>query len=137
MKMDKVITTKDVMKTSFVELDRMMTVKDALHSMEVEGVSVVMVKKRDEHDAYGILLLADIAKLVLAKDKAPERVNIYEIMSKPVISVPPELDVRHCARLFDRFGLAVAPVVEHGNVIGIVSYRELVLKGLLGMYSSS
>lgn len=137
MKMDIVITTKDVMKTSFVELDRMMTVKDALHSMEVEGVSVVMVSKRDEHDAYGILLLADIAKLVLAKDKAPERVNIYEIMSKPVISVPPELDVRHCARLFDRFGLAVAPVVEHGNVIGIVSYRELVLKGLLEMYPSS
>ena len=40
------------------------------------------------------------------------------------------MDVRHCARLFDRFGLSNAPVVEHGEVIGIVSYKELVFDGL-------
>ena len=56
--------------------------------------------------------------------------NVYEIMSKPVIPVDPELDVRHCARLFSRFGLSNAPVIADGKVLGIVSYNELVFDGL-------
>jgi predicted transcriptional regulator len=51
-------------------------------------------------------------------------------MAKPVISVEPSLDIRYCARLFDKFGLARAPVIENGSVIGVVSYTDMVLKGL-------
>ncbi|MCB1853479.1 MAG: CBS domain-containing protein, partial [Halieaceae bacterium] len=62
--------------------------------------------------------------------RAAERVNVYEIMSKPVISVDPNMDVRHCARLFDSFGLSCAPVIENDQVLGIVTYNELVFNGL-------
>jgi CBS domain-containing protein len=75
-------------------------------------------------------LLSDIAKKVLARDRASERVNVYEIMSKPVITVDPDMDVRYCARLFDQFGLSSAPVIEDGRVLGVVSYKELVFDGL-------
>ena len=126
----KVIKARDVMHERHLELDRMATVKEALTAMRAEKADVIIVKKRDEHDAIGILLLSDIAKKVLARDKAPERVNVYEIMSKPVIPVDPDMDVRYCARLFDRFGLSNAPVVENGEVLGIVSYNELVFDGL-------
>jgi len=68
---------------------------------------------------------------VLAKDRAPDRVNIYEIMSKPVLSVNPKMDIRHCARLFARFDLTRAPVVQDGEVIGIVSLTDLVVKGMM------
>jgi predicted transcriptional regulator len=57
-------------------------------------------------------------------------VNIYEIMSKPVISVHPDMDIRYCTRLFDRFGLSRAPVLENQQIIGLVSYTDIVLKGL-------
>ncbi len=90
----------------------------------------LIVNKRHEHDEYGIVLLSDIARHVLAKDRAPERVNVYEIMSKPVMAVDPQMDIRYCARLFDKFGLSRAPVIENGSVIGIVSYTDMVLKGL-------
>ncbi len=126
----RVIKASDIMQEKHLELDGLATVKDALEAMTRENADVVIVKKRDEHDAYGIVLLADIAKNVLAKDRSPERVNIYEIMSKPVISIEPELDVRYCARLFNRFGLSNAPVIHNGEVLGIVSYTELVLHGL-------
>ena len=126
----KVITAQDVMHTKHLELDGMATVKEALDAMKAENASVVIVKKRHEHDAFGILLLSDIAKKVLARDRASRRVNVYEIMSKPVISLDPDMDVRHCARLFDRFGLSNVPVIENGEVIGIVSYNELVFDGL-------
>ena len=129
--MDKrVIKARDVMHTGHLEMDGMATVKEALDAMKASGSSVVIVSKRDEHDAFGIVLLSDIVKRVLAKDRPSQRVNVYEIMSKPVISLDPDMDVRYCARLFDRFGLANVPVIEGGKVLGIVSYRELVFQGL-------
>jgi signal-transduction protein with cAMP-binding, CBS, and nucleotidyltransferase domain len=126
----KLITVRDVMHQKHLELDGLSTVREALNAMKNDNTDVIIVNKRHEHDAIGIVLLADIAKKVLARDKAPERVNVYEIMSKPVISIEPELDVRYCARLFERFGISNAPVVENGQVLGIVSYNELVFDGL-------
>ena len=126
----KIIKARDIMHEKHLELDGMATVKEALDAMKAENASVVIIKKRHEHDAFGIVLLSDIAKKVLAKDRASRRVNVYEIMSKPVISLDPNMDVRHCARLFDRFGLSNVPVIENDKIIGIVSYNELVFKGL-------
>ena len=126
----KIIKARDVMHEKHLELDGMATVKEALDAMKAENASVVIVKKRHEHDAFGILLLSDIAKKVLARDRASRRVNVYEIMSKPIISLDPNMDVRYCARLFDRFGLSNVPVIENDKVLGIVSYNELVFKGL-------
>ena len=125
-----VIKAREVMQSDFLELDGMATVAEALRRMNEQRVDVFMVKKRDEHDAFGIVVLADIAKQVLARDRAAERVNVYEIMSKPVIPVEPDMDVRYVARMFDSFGLSNAPVIENGKIIGIISYNELVFEGL-------
>lgn len=126
----RLIRARDVMSARHLEMDGMATVAEALAAMRAQKSVVVMVKKRSDTDAFGIVLLSDIAKEVLARDRAPDRVNIYEIMSKPVISVDPDMDVRYVARMFDQFGLSNAPVVENGRVIGVVSYEELVFKGL-------
>jgi len=125
-----VIKAKDVMHQQYLALNGLTTVKEALAAMRATQSDVVMVNKRDENDAWGVVLLSDIVKKVLAKDKAPERVNVYEIMSKPVIPIDPELDVRYVARLFARLGISNAPVIEDHKIIGIVSYDDLVFKGL-------
>ncbi|NMP30706.1 CBS domain-containing protein [Thalassotalea sp. M1531] len=122
------VNAKEVMTQSFVKLDGMQTVREALNAMKENNTQVIIVNKRDQHDAFGILLLADIAKQVLAKDRSLDRVNIYEVMSKPVVSVPPEMDIRYCARLFDKFGLSCAPVIESEEVLGLVGYQELLMK---------
>jgi CBS domain-containing protein len=124
------ISIRDVMKQNYDVVDGMMTVRDALKTMKHVETKSLIVEKRDEHDEYGMVLIADIARMVLAKDRAPERVNIYEVMSKPVLTIDPNMDIRYCARLFERFGLSRAPVVENGKVIGIVSHTDMVLKGM-------
>jgi predicted transcriptional regulator len=130
MKTNSPIRVRDVMKRDFDMVDGMATVQDALDTMmHIEAKSLI-VKRRHDDDEYGMVMLSDIAKQVLAKDRAPDRVNIYEIMSKPVITVSPEMDIRYCARLFDRFDLSRAPVVENREVIGIISFTDMVVKGL-------
>jgi len=127
----KVITVRNVMKTSIDIVDGKMTVMEALVMMKNMETKSLIVQKRNDDDEYGIVLLSDIAKDVLAKDRSPNRVNIFEIMSKPVINIDPNMDIRYCARLFEQFGLARAPVVENRNIIGIVSFTDMVMKGLV------
>ena len=88
------------------------------------------MRRRDDNDEFGIVELEDIATEVLAKNRNPDRVNIYEIMEKPVIGVDPAMDIRYCARLFERHHLVRTAVVENREVIGIVSYTDIVIKGM-------
>ena len=130
-KPEKIIRVRDVMKTEVAIVDGMLTVSEALQSMQHPDTRTLIVDKRHEDDEYGVVMLGDIAKKVLGQDHSPDRVNIYEIMSKPVISVSPEMDIRYCTRLFEAIGLSRAPVIENHKVIGLVSYTDIVLKGLL------
>ena len=124
------IRVKDVMKTDFGTIDGVATVADALKQMKMLKTAVLIVNKRHDDDEYGMLTSGDIARHVLAKDRAPDRVNVYEIMSKPVISVHPDMDIRYCSRLFANYNLVRAPVLENNQVVGMVSPNSLVLDGL-------
>ena len=128
--MTALIRVKDVMKTDFGTIDGVATVADALIKMKSLKTAVLIVNKRNEDDEYGMLTSGDIARHVLAKDRAPDRVNVYEIMSKPVISVHPDMDIRYCSRLFANYNLVRAPVLENKQVVGMVSPNSLVLDGL-------
>jgi len=125
-----IVRVRDVMRPDFDMVDGMDTVADALKNSKHPESKCFIVNVRHDDDEYGIVLLSDIAKYVLARDKSPGRVNIYEIMSKPVVSVDPDMDIRYCTRLFDNFGLSRAPVVESKKVIGIVGYTDIVLRGV-------
>jgi CBS domain-containing protein len=125
-----VIRVKDVMKTDFGTIDGIATVAEALKLMKKLKTAVLIVNKRHEDDEYGMITSGDIARHVLAKDRAPDRVNVYEIMSKPVISVYPDMDIRYCSRLFANYNLVRAPVLENNKVVGMVSPNSLVLDGL-------
>ncbi len=122
---------RDCMRTDVTEVDGKLDVLSALRIMKEVGATSLIVKRRDEDDEIGMLLFSDIAKQVIAKNRAPERVNVYEIMAKPVLTVRPEMEIRYCARLFENFGISHAPVVEGGKVVGMVSYYLLVLHGIL------
>ena len=129
-----IIRVRDVMKTNFDMVDGLDTVEDALEKMDHVDTKSLLVQKRHEGDEYGIVMLSDIARQVLAVDRPPNRVNIYEIMTKPVVSVHPDMDIRYCARLFTRLELSRAPVIENREIVGVVSFTDMVMKGLRGQW---
>ena len=126
----KRICVKDVMKTDFGTIDGRATIKEALHEMKRLQSTVLVVNKRDENDEYGLILVSDIAEQVLARDRSPSRVNVYEIMTKPAISVDPNMDIRYCSRLMSALKLTRILVVKDNVLLGRVSPRALVLDGL-------
>ena len=123
----KLVQVKDAMTTDNYQFaDGMMTVAEGIKLAKEHNVNALIINKRNAHDEYGLVMLADIAKEVLAKDRSPERVNLYEIMAKPLLSVNPSMDVKYCARLFERFSIHLAPVVENNEIIGMVDYINMV-----------
>lgn len=125
------VQVRDVMANTYVIIDGLTTVKEGIQLARQHQVKALVVDKRHEGDEYGIVLMNDIAKKVLAQNRSADRTNIYEIMTKPALSVSPDMNVKYCARLFERFGISRAPVIEHGQIIGMVSYNNIVINGML------
>lgn len=126
-----VVRVRDVMKPEVLLLDGKETVRQAIDLMRAKDARCLIVRKRTPDDEYGIVLLGDIAKQVIARDRSPDRVNVYEIMSKPVVSVHSAMDIRYAARLFERFGLSQCPVIDGDEVVGLLTYSGIVLEGLV------
>ena len=118
----------DVMVTEIISIDGLATVSDAMALMRRHNVNSLVVNRRDEDDEIGLVLVSDIARHVIAPNRSSERVNVYEIMSKPVWTVPPDMLARYAVRLLARFEVSRAVVVDHDrNPIGIVTLRDLTL----------
>ena len=129
----KRIRVRDVMKSNYGTISRNATIAEALKEMKRLQTTVLVVDKRDENDEYGLLLVSDIARKVLAKDRASSRVNTYEIMTKPAVCVDPDMDIRYCSRLMATFNLVRVLVVKDNLVIGTVNPGALVLDGLVAL----
>lgn len=128
----KKITVRDVMKTEYDLVEGSASVSEALQQMKHVETKCLIVNKRHDGDEYGIVVLADIAREVLAKNRSPDRVSIYEVMTKPAVTIHPDMAIHHASTLFDRLGLSRAPVVDSSHeIIGIVSHTDMVMKGLL------
>lgn len=126
------VPVRRVMSGTPYMIDGMATVTEAVRLMKDRGVSSLVIDKRHEGDEYGMVVVQDIADKVVALDRAPDRVNVYEIMSKPLISIAADMDIKYAIRLLGRFRLSRAVVTEGAALVGIATLRDLVLAHLSG-----
>ena len=120
-------SAKDMMDKNIVFVDGLSTAKEAVEIMRENGVDSVIIKKRNEQDAYGIVSVQDIVKGVIIAQRESKDVNLFEIMTKPLITIPASMDVRYAARLLLHVDLWRAPVEEDGEYIGMISLSTITL----------
>ncbi len=123
----KIVRAKDVMRKGVISIDGMATAREAAAKMRSEKVSYLLIKKRHDDDALGIVVVQDFVRGVMVPGRSPNEVNVYEIMTKPVITVPADMDIRYVARLIYRAGIRRAPVEERGEIVGMISLSSLIL----------
>ena len=118
----------DVMTTSLHTVDGLATVQEAIDLMRQHQISSLVIDRRHEGDEYGLLVVADIANKLIALDRSPERTNVYEVMSKPVLTVDREMDIKYAVRLLSGFGVSRAIVTDQNVMVGMTTLRDLVLR---------
>lgn len=119
-------TAKEIASLTLVYVDGLATVREAIDLMREKKVDYLFIKKRSEQDANGIVVVSDIIRGVVAKDLKPEEISVYEIMTKPALSIPSTLNSRYVSRLLLNSKINVAPVEENGNYIGVIHLRDIV-----------
>ena len=118
---------QDIMTEEVVTIKGSATVAEATKLMKEKGLRALIVERRNEEDAYGIVSETDIVYEVAAYGKNPKKVKVYEIMTKPCIVVNPDLGVEYVARLFAQTGIHRAPVIK-GELLGIISITDILHK---------
>lgn len=129
MKQEPYIGVTEVMTGPVHTIDSMATVRQAMEKLTSQEVSSLVVERRDDKDEYGMIVIADIAREVVAKNLSFDRVQVYEIMKKPVVAIDPDMDLRYAIRLLVRFGLSRALVTgADRQILGMVTLRDMVLR---------
>jgi len=127
-----IVRVGDVMTPEIRIIGRTATVAEAIEAMREAGVSSLVVERRNEDDEYGLVAVTDIAREVVANDRPADRVNVYEVMTKPVLTVPVDMQTMFAVRLLVRFKLSRALVIDHARgPVGIVTLRDMVLRSAL------
>ncbi len=122
------IPVSEVMVSELQTIDGLATVKDAVEIMNRHSISSLVVDRRSADDEAGLVDVTGIAREVIAKNRVPDRVHVYEIMTKPVVTVPATMLIRYAARHLVTLGLTRALVVNQDReVVGMVTLRDLVI----------
>jgi len=121
------LTAADVMTKDVAMIRSSATVKEAVDLMRIRDWRALIIDRRHEQDAYGIITESDIVYKVISYSKDPNKIRVYEIMTKPCIVVNPELGLEYVARLFANHYLRRAPVIS-GKLLGIISLTDILAR---------
>ena len=98
---------------------------DAGRRMEQFQLHSLIVERSDGLDSYGIITSTDLIRKVLALGKDPAQVAVRDVMSKPIITIPPECTLFEIARLMTSNHINHLPVFDGKQLIGMVSSTDI------------
>ena len=124
---DTVVKVADVMQTSLHIVDGLSSVENAISEMSRLGVSSLLIERRHTGDEFGIVTVRDIARKVVGASKSTARTSVYEVMTKPALTVAAGMNVKYAIRLLSRFGINRALVTRDNDLVGLVTLRDMVV----------
>lgn len=125
------ISISQVMSRDIIRIDPMASIRDAIQLMKEKRLSSLVVNRRDPGDEYGMLAVRDIARDVIGKNLSADRVQVYEVMTKPVLSLPGGMSLPNAVQILTRFHLTRALVIDDAREpVGLVTLRDMVIRGV-------
>ena len=130
MIMETYKTAKNIASNRLYYIDGLASIRDAIQLMKDKEVHALIIHKRNIADANGIITIKDIIRGVIIPNRTIDEVSVYEVMTKPVLSIPSHLNVKYVPRLMYNAKIRFAPVEENGEYIGIIDYSQFLFNEL-------
>jgi CBS domain-containing protein len=115
----------EVMTKYVFYIDGDKSVAEAIRLMRQERLSSLIVNGRRPDDAWGIMTRKDVVSKIVAPGKDPNEVKVFEIMSKPLVTVSPDLSVKDCAQLMQTKGIRRVAVYDGKAIVGLLSNTDI------------
>ena len=122
------IRVREVMTPAPWVIEGLATARQAVELMREHHVSSLIIDRRHDGDEYGMVTVHDVAGKVIGPDRSQDRMNVYEIMSKPLLTVDVDMDIKYAIRILTRFQLSRALVTKKGSMVGIVTLRDMTIR---------
>ncbi|WP_018949603.1 CBS domain-containing protein [Thioalkalivibrio sp. ALMg11] len=116
----------EILRPNVITVSPLAPLREAMQLMRKHGVKSLVVEKQHAHDAYGIITYTTILKTIVAEEGDIDLSNVYDVCTKPVITVPAEMDVKYVARLMVSQGIRRLVVLKDNELEGIVTTSDIV-----------
>ena len=124
---DPTIKVADLMRTTLHTIDGLASVQKAIEEMSRLGVSSLVIERRNSDDEFGVVTVRDIAAKVVAENKSIARTSVYEVMTKPALTVSFDMNVKYAIRMLSRFVINRALVTRDNELVGLITLRDMVV----------
>jgi CBS domain-containing protein len=114
---------KGVMSKPVTTVSRDHSVHETVKIMSERSIGCVVIM--DEGKPVGIATERDILQSVVAESRKPSKVKMKEIMSKPLITINGDMPIVEAIRVMQKNNVRHLPVIEKGELTGIVTQRDL------------
>jgi len=118
------IKVGDAMTKGVICVDVKDTVQYAAEVMEKNDISSVIVTKKGA--GIGVITESDILAKVVVKYKDPRKMVCSQVMTSPLITISPKLDIEDAARVMRDKNIKRLVVAEKGKIIGVLSEFDIV-----------
>ena len=122
MLVENVMTPKD----KLVIISPMATVRESISLMKEHKVRSVIVNKRVDAGAYGLVTFKNILQSIVAEDGDIDLLNVYDIAASPAVSVSAKLDVKYAARMMVRSSIKRLLVIDNNELQGILTMTDII-----------
>ncbi|MFW5815305.1 MAG: CBS domain-containing protein [Wenzhouxiangella sp.] len=116
----------EMMITDVVTVSCMATLREAMEKMRDRRVKSLVVEKRHESDAWGIVTYTTILRTVVQEEGDVDLINVYDIASKPAVTVPRQLEVRHAVQMMLDLDIKRVIVSSNNELEGILTMHDIV-----------
>ena len=118
------LTVKDVMVRDLITIKASASAMEAAEIMNKYDIGCLIVV--EETKPIGIVTERDMLKRVLLLKRDPRKTRVKNIMSRPLIVSTPKTEIRDAVRVMNERRIKKLPVIEDGNLLGLVSLTDVV-----------
>ena len=117
---------KDIMVKDPVTVSPLATIREAMGLMRSHKVKALVVEKRHEHDAFGIITYNNILKAIVAEEGDIDLLNVYDVCAKPAVTISRELEIKHAAKLMVNLDIRRVLVTADNALAGIITMSDII-----------
>ncbi len=120
-----VIKIRDIMTSPVITMRKNAKVSEAASAMCAHNIGSLIVVDREEKPV-GIITERDMIRKIVVTCKNPKAINVTQIMSSPLVTGNPDMDLENAAKLMIKKEIKRLPIVEEGRLAGIATFTDLI-----------
>ena len=117
------IQTRNIMVKEVITTTRDSTVEEAVKLMNEHEIGCLIVTENKK--PIGIVTERDLLKRILAKSQILKKIRVEEVMSTPLISVEPDVEIGDASRLMFQKNIKKMPIVKKDKLLGLVTLTDI------------